>query len=173
MVKHTQTIRWLLLMICLSVFNHFVELALKGLKIGTLFFSMINYVLYEKKQQVFLKLNSNVEVSDLSNYYKLKQFSRINLSKNNQDSCFQTSHLWRANNLFKRMCNIRTSELFISAGWYQIAVLSKIISSNSACLNRKVNMVVMLEGKLGVVAFGLLLSITGVFPYFYLFIFFF
>ena len=32
MVKHTQTIRWLLPTNCLSVFDHFVELALKGLK---------------------------------------------------------------------------------------------------------------------------------------------
>ena len=31
MVKHTQTIRWLLPMNCLSVFDHFVGLALKGL----------------------------------------------------------------------------------------------------------------------------------------------
>ena len=32
MVKHTQTIRRLLLTNCLSVFDHFVRLALKGLK---------------------------------------------------------------------------------------------------------------------------------------------
>ena len=32
MVKLTQTIRWLLPMNCLSVFDHFVELAFKGLK---------------------------------------------------------------------------------------------------------------------------------------------
>ena len=31
MVKHTQPIRWLLPKNCLSVFNHFVGLALKGL----------------------------------------------------------------------------------------------------------------------------------------------
>ena len=30
-VKHTQTIRWMLPTNCLSVFDHFVELALKGL----------------------------------------------------------------------------------------------------------------------------------------------
>ena len=30
MVKHTQTIRWLLPRNCLSVFDHFVKLALKG-----------------------------------------------------------------------------------------------------------------------------------------------
>ena len=33
MVKHTQTIRWLFPTNCLSVFDHFVGLALKGLKI--------------------------------------------------------------------------------------------------------------------------------------------
>ena len=38
MVKHTQTIRWLLPTNCLSVFDHFVELALKGLK-GAIHFS--------------------------------------------------------------------------------------------------------------------------------------
>ena len=32
MVKHTQTIRQLLPTNCLSVFDHFVQLALKGLK---------------------------------------------------------------------------------------------------------------------------------------------
>ena len=32
MVKHTQTIRWLLPWNCLSVFDHFVGLALEGLK---------------------------------------------------------------------------------------------------------------------------------------------
>ena len=31
MVKHTQTICWQLLTNCLSMFDHFVELALKGL----------------------------------------------------------------------------------------------------------------------------------------------
>ena len=31
MVKHTQTIRWLVLTNCLSVFDHFVGLTLKGL----------------------------------------------------------------------------------------------------------------------------------------------
>ena len=30
MVKHTQTIRWLLPMNCLNVFDHFLGLALKG-----------------------------------------------------------------------------------------------------------------------------------------------
>ena len=35
MVKHTQTIRRLLLTNCLSVFDHFVELALKGLILGS------------------------------------------------------------------------------------------------------------------------------------------
>ena len=34
MAKHTQTIRWLLPANCLSVFDHFVELALKGLLIS-------------------------------------------------------------------------------------------------------------------------------------------
>ena len=34
MVKHTQTIRWLLPANCLSVFDHFVELALKGFLIS-------------------------------------------------------------------------------------------------------------------------------------------
>ena len=34
MVEHTQPIRWLLLRNCLSVFDHFVGLALKGLKDG-------------------------------------------------------------------------------------------------------------------------------------------
>ena len=33
MVKHTQTIRGLLMTNCLSVFDHFVGLALKGLKL--------------------------------------------------------------------------------------------------------------------------------------------
>ena len=33
MVKHTQTIRRMLLTNCLSVFHHFVELALKGLRL--------------------------------------------------------------------------------------------------------------------------------------------
>ena len=33
MIKHIQTIRWLLPTIFLSVFDHFVGLALKGLKI--------------------------------------------------------------------------------------------------------------------------------------------
>ena len=32
MIKHTQTIRWLLPTSCLSVFDHFVGLALRGLK---------------------------------------------------------------------------------------------------------------------------------------------
>ena len=32
MVEHTQRIRWLLLTNCLSVFDYFVGLALKGLK---------------------------------------------------------------------------------------------------------------------------------------------
>ena len=31
-VKHTQAIRWLLPTNCLSVFDHFAELALKGLR---------------------------------------------------------------------------------------------------------------------------------------------
>ena len=34
MVKHTHTIRWLLLTNCLSVFDYFVGLVLKGLKIS-------------------------------------------------------------------------------------------------------------------------------------------
>ena len=33
MVKHTQTIRWLLQINCLSVFDHFVGLTLKGLNL--------------------------------------------------------------------------------------------------------------------------------------------
>ena len=33
MVKHIQTVLWLLPTNCLSVFNHFMGLALKGLKI--------------------------------------------------------------------------------------------------------------------------------------------
>ena len=32
MVKHTQTIRWQQLTNCLSVFDHFVKLAFKGLR---------------------------------------------------------------------------------------------------------------------------------------------
>ena len=43
MVKHAQTIRWLLLMNCLSVFDHFVGLALKGLKCAK---NSMKYVLW-------------------------------------------------------------------------------------------------------------------------------
>ena len=33
MIKHTQTICWLLMSTCLSVFDHFVGLRLKGLRV--------------------------------------------------------------------------------------------------------------------------------------------
>ena len=36
MVKHTQTIRWLFPRNCLSVLDHFVDFALKGLKYSLL-----------------------------------------------------------------------------------------------------------------------------------------
>ena len=36
MVKHTQTIRWLFPRTCLSVLDHFVDFALKGLKYSLL-----------------------------------------------------------------------------------------------------------------------------------------
>ena len=49
-VKHTQTIRWLLLAICLSVFDYFVGLALKGLK--PLVFWFFTILLYY--EQLFL-----------------------------------------------------------------------------------------------------------------------
>ena len=39
MVKHIQTLRRLLLTNCLSVFDHFVGLVLKGLTISTYYFS--------------------------------------------------------------------------------------------------------------------------------------
>ena len=39
MVKHTQTIRWLLPTNCLRVFDHFVGLAIKGLKPNVVFSS--------------------------------------------------------------------------------------------------------------------------------------
>ena len=35
MVKHTQAIRWQLPINCLNVFDHFVGLALEGLKVKT------------------------------------------------------------------------------------------------------------------------------------------
>ena len=42
MIKHTQAIRWLLPTNCLRVFDHFVELALKGLKGSFKVFELIH-----------------------------------------------------------------------------------------------------------------------------------
>ena len=55
MVKHIQTIRWVFPTNCLSVFDHFVGLALKGLKIDT--FSADKYFI--KVENKTMQSNNN------------------------------------------------------------------------------------------------------------------
>ena len=57
--KHTQKIHWLLPTNCLSVLNHFVELALKGLKNRLKIKKWIHYILllphvYRKPDQILI-----------------------------------------------------------------------------------------------------------------------
>ena len=57
MVKYTQVIRWQQSMNCLSVFDHFVELALKGLALRSLtycgfcFRGIVDLVIWQKESR--------------------------------------------------------------------------------------------------------------------------
>ena len=60
MVKHTQTIRRLLPTNCLSVFDHFMGLALKGLRIKAL---KIDYIVKKSYNSIFSKHTRTVKDS--------------------------------------------------------------------------------------------------------------
>ena len=59
MVKHTQTIRRLLPMNCLTVFDHFVELALEGLRENDLVSYQYMYYIYKIILCLHLDINYN------------------------------------------------------------------------------------------------------------------
>ena len=85
MVRHTQTIRRLLSTNCLSVFEHFVRLALKGLKIQ--FPKVVSYRNYKNlSNDVFLKsLNSELSKysfpPDQNNFDRFCQICTDTLNK--------------------------------------------------------------------------------------------
>ena len=78
MVEHTQTIRWLLPADCLSVFDHFVGLAFKGLHVIVFVYNGIKQSLFylEKMNKREIKLMSTclmkICVSDVDSTLKLK-----------------------------------------------------------------------------------------------------
>lgn len=122
------------------------------------------------------KINSNVLREHLWKTVKWTNFFKTNLSKNIKGSCFLSLHGWRIKNLFKWKCNTKAGnvELLLNEEWHKAVISWTIISSSSIYLNRELNMAVALGRNLGVILFALLhLIITGVFPYCYLFTFFF
>ena len=69
MVKHTQTIRWLLQTNCLSVFDHFAGLVIKGLmnvekdmtcsKFQYIFFQVLNTHPLDRKRYPMFKIKKH------------------------------------------------------------------------------------------------------------------
>ena len=72
MVKHSQTIHWLLPKNCLSVFDHFWGLALKGL---IKYYILCNFVetkqIFTRSLRTTIKTNNQVKISQ-----KLKNLQR-------------------------------------------------------------------------------------------------
>ena len=56
-IKHTQTITWLLPTNCLSVFDHFVGLTLKGLRPAHLFAMQIIFIYADQIYLLFVVLS--------------------------------------------------------------------------------------------------------------------
>ena len=72
MVKHAQTIRWLLPTNCLSVFDHFVALALQGLTYHWSFFNIMRR--FNDTSHLFKVFN---DAPDYSNVNTIKYSERI------------------------------------------------------------------------------------------------
>ena len=71
MVKHTQTIRWLLQRNCLSVFDHFVGFAFKGLTL------QVKSTHYDKVLQSLTTTKTTILQAFLNLTYKLQTTSKI------------------------------------------------------------------------------------------------
>ena len=76
MIKHTQTIRRLLPTNSLSVFNHFVELALKGLKIVANYVLSMNYGRFSYNWKAFYL---NILKLDIKPATKIIKMGRITI----------------------------------------------------------------------------------------------
>ena len=84
MVKHTQTVRRQQATNCLSVFDHFVKLALKGLKYLLTFPSPVNSLhTYNFNARTYAKLFVFSEVVILKIFYRyIKSFAELRFSCN-------------------------------------------------------------------------------------------
>ena len=71
MVKHTQTIRWLLQRNCLRVFDHFVGFAFKGLTL------QVKSTHYDKVLQSLTTTKTTILQAFLNLTYKLQTTSKI------------------------------------------------------------------------------------------------
>ena len=130
MVKHTQTIRRLLPTNCLSVFDHFGGLALKGLK--QIFFFSQSFLQYPKwlYYQITIRFSNSFcgiakWFSCPTVYFKQTFVRRLEIKCTVKSTITQTAYLFQVNNgNTKTKCEIcskltiKSTERQITSFWY-------------------------------------------------------